>query len=291
MKTLSEQLATIYDAPLKELIEQLKVNGLRDKLQCPFLLSVYRTGLKMKEIQRLQENADVYDKWYAENMISSNEDWYAKADIKIMFFGKEPNGWTRDEENNRTDISTIMDEYGFFLDDRYEVRANGGYFNQGSSFFKVGVNKIMEGMEMILNDYPNKRVSMIWNEISKLSTRKKNGGGPVNPFIHEIERKYFHVIPEEIKILKPDIVIFYTGPGENSYYRYITEEGNFTLNGEPEQLGSLDKYDVVKLPIKEVGLAYKTWHPARMNKELREQVYGAILADIKENIDKLLKKE
>lgn len=73
-------------------------------------------------------------------------------------------------------------------------------------------------------------------------------------------------------------------------HRYITEEGYFTLNGEPGQLDVLDKYGVVKLPINEVKLAYKTWHPARMNKELREQVYGVILADIKENIDKLLKK-
>lgn len=291
MKTLSEQLTELYESKWNGLMEQLEANGLRDKLQCPFLLSVYRTGVKAKEIERLQENGAVYNQWYAENMIPSNEDWYAKADIKMIFFGKEPNGWTRDEETNRTDISTIMDEYGFFLDDRYEVRGNGGYFNQGSSFFKVGVNKMMEGLEMILNDYPHKRVSMMWNEISKLSTRKKNGGGPVNPFIHEIEKKCFHVIPEEIKILKPDIVIFYTGPGENSYYKYVIEEDNFTLTGEPERLDSLNKYDVVKLPIKEVKLAYKTWHPARMNKELREQVYGAILADIKENIDQLLRKE
>ena len=291
MKTLSEQLTELYESKWNGLMEQLEANGLRDKLQCPFLLSVYRTGVKAKEIERLQENGAVYNQWYAENMIPSNEDWYAKADIKMMFFGKEPNGWTRDEETNRTDISTIMDEYGFFLDDRYEVRGNGGYFNQGSSFFKVGVNKMMEGLEMILNDYPHKRVSMMWNEISKLSTRKKNGGGPVNLFIHEIEKKCFHVIPEEIKILKPDIVIFYTGPGENSYYKYVIEEDNFTLTGEPERLDSLNKYDVVKLPIKEVKLAYKTWHPARMNKELREQVYGAILADIKENIDQLLRKE
>ena len=116
-----------------------------------------------------------------------------------------------------------------------------------------------------------------------------------NPFKNiEVMKTYYRAVKkakEELQKFKPDIVIFYTGPGENSYYRYITEESNFTLDGEPEQLGSLDKYDVVKLPIKEVGLAYKTWHPARMNKELREQVYETILADIKENIDKLLKKE
>lgn len=293
MATLSEQLMELYDNKKKweDLMKQLESNELRDKLQCPFLLSVYRTGLKKEEREKLQQDSADYNKWYTENMIPSNEDWYAKADIKIMFFGKEPDGWTRDEKNNRMDVATIMDEYGFFLDDRYEVRGNGGFFSQGSKFFKVGINKIMEGVETILNDYPNKRVSMIWNNISKLSTRTAKGGGSVNLFTHEIEKKCFHVIPKEMEILKPDIAIFYTGPGENNYYRYITEEDNFTFTGEPEQLAGLDKYDVVKLTFKEVKLAYKTWHPQVMSKDLRKQVYGAILSDIKENIDQLLKKE
>ena len=290
MKTLSDQLTEHYNKKWDSLMEQLEANGLRDKLQCPFLISLLRSGQKKEE--REKEQALDYDNWYnTKRATIESEKWYSKADIKIMFFGKEPDGWAQDNATDRFDVPGLMAEYENFLDDRYEVSGKSGFFNQGSNFFKVGINKIMEGVEKLLNDYPDKRVSMIWNNISKLSTRKKNGGGPVTPFIHEIEKKCFQVIPKEIEILKPDIIIFYTGPGENSYYKYITEDDNFTFISEPEQLDSLDKYDVVKLPIKEVKLAYKTWHPQAMNKELREQVYGAILADIKENIDKLLKKD
>ena len=72
----------------------------------------------------------------------------------------------------------------------------------------------MSGIRDLLKDFPGKRVSLIWNEISKLSKRKGEGGEAVNAFEHDIEKRFFHVIPEEIKILKPDIIIFLTGPKE-----------------------------------------------------------------------------
>ena len=92
-------------------------------------------------------------------------------------------------------------------------------------------------MEEMEKSYPGKTISMIWNNISKMSAITKSGGGPVDASVHEIEHEYFHVIPKEIEILKPNILIFFTGPGENTYYRYIQE--NFTMDGEPLPLASL----------------------------------------------------
>lgn len=86
METLSDKLTTLYNDHWDDLIRQLDANGLRDKLQCPFLLSVYRTGVKAKEMERLQENGAVYNQWYAENMIPCNEDWYAKGRCKNHVF-------------------------------------------------------------------------------------------------------------------------------------------------------------------------------------------------------------
>lgn len=285
MNTLSEQLTQLYECKWNGLMKQLEANGLRDKLQCPFLISLLQSGQKKEEREKAQALIG-YDKWYAQKETPEHEEWYTKADIKIMFFGKEPNSWEKG-----ADVGDTMAVYEDFLDDHYDVSVNGGSFNQGSNFFKVGINHIMAGVEKILLNYPGKQVSMIWNEISKLSVQNSKGGGLVNAFTHSIEREYFHVIPKEIEILQPDILIFFTGPGENNYYRYIIEEDNFTLIGEPEQLADLNKYDIVKFHFKEVKLAYKTWHPQTMKKGLREQVYQAILADIKENIDKLLKEE
>lgn len=296
MKTLSDQLTELYESKWDGLMAQLETNGLKDQLQCPFLISLLRSEQKKEEREK-EQTLIGYDKWYAQKEIPKHEEWYTKADIKIMFFGKEPNGWERDNVEEHLDVGDLMATYEDFLDDNYvAIEGNGGYFSGGSQFFKRGINGIMaEIKDNLLNAYPGKRVSMIWNEISKLSARTTKGGGAVNADVHEIEKNFFHVIPDEVEILKPDILIFFIGPGmeNNKYYNYILE--NFKLNGKPNPLPNLPTgEDVIKLPIEGVKFAYKTYHPGYAPKDANTfhwKLYDAILKDIKENIDKLLKKE
>lgn len=255
METLSEQLTELYKRKWGGLIEQLKANGLRGQLQCPFLIS----ALRIADIEKKREEnkLDVEEN-------PENEAWYTDADIRIMFFGQEPYMWEKWDEDMKTpDVGDLMYTYEKFLDDNYVTHKNGGYFDQDklrSRLFKFSINGILSClMEEMEKSYPGKTISMIWNNISKMSAITKSGGGPVDASVHEIEHEYFHVIPKEIEILKPNILIFFTGPGENTYYRYIQE--NFTMDGEPLPLASLSVHDVTKLPIKEVELAYKTHHP------------------------------
>lgn len=49
MNTLSEQLTELYNEKWSDLMEQLEANGLRNKLQCPFLISVLRSGQKKEK--------------------------------------------------------------------------------------------------------------------------------------------------------------------------------------------------------------------------------------------------
>ena len=94
------------------------------------------------------------------------------------------------------------------------------------------------------------------------------------------------------KILRPDIVIFLTGPKETKYCNYIKE--NFNVIGEPIALSGLPIGDVSKLQLEGVKSAYLTHHPGYSPKDANAfhwKLYDAILKDIKENIDKLLKKE
>lgn len=298
METLSDQLTELYESKWNGLMEQLEANGLRDKLQCPFLISLLRSGQKKEE--REKEQALIgYDKWYAQKETPKHEEWYTKADIKIMFFGREPNWWVRYDEEGEApaDVGKVMSVYEDYLDDNYNA-ADAHFYKEGidhrNRFLLFGVNGIMSGIRELLKDFSDKRISLVWNEISKLSKRKGGGGKAVNAFEHSIEKKYFHVIPEEIKILRPDIVVFLTGPKEIKYCDYIRE--NFNIIGEPIAISGLSTNDVEKLQIEGVKLAYLTHHPGYMPKEEKADdfhwtLYNAILADIKENIDKLLKKE
>ena len=93
MNTLSEQLTELYNEKWSDLMEQLEANGLRNKLQCPFLISVLRSGQKKEEREK-EKNFD--PDWHSKQTTPGHEEWYTKADIKIMFFGQEPHGWEKD---------------------------------------------------------------------------------------------------------------------------------------------------------------------------------------------------
>lgn len=276
MKTLSEQLTDVYEPLVPQVIEQLKLA--RKETQCPFVLSVARHP----------SDPNTY--------IQDYESWYAHADVKVMFFGQEVHLW---EKNEDEDFRDVQRKYEELYEDMYIITDQGGYWDErkiasGNRFLRWGCNGIMSGIvEQILRpNYPGKRVSMIWNNISKLSTKT---GGPVDPAItHTIEHNYFNVIPAEVEILQPDIVIFLTGPGfNNKYYDYIKE--NFTFTGEPTSIGNIPIDQLARLPLKEAKLAYKTYHPnfrvpkGMKAKELNGMFYKAIIEDIKLHISEIIK--
>ena len=127
-----------------------------------------------------------------------------------------------------------------------------------SPFFRTGFNGLIEDgiNERLKKQYPGKRAAYLWNEISKLSTTE-GISRKVSSHIHEYERKYFHVIPKEIELLKPDVVIFLTG-FKDPYDSYIHE--NFNVEASLS-VGNISTNDVIKLKLQGIPLAYKTHHP------------------------------
>lgn len=100
MNMLSEELTTLYNSKWENLIKQLKANGLRNQLQCPFLIS----ALRISDIEKKREE----NKLCLEE-IPENEAWYTHADIRIMFFGQEPYMWEKWDEDMKTpDVGDLM---------------------------------------------------------------------------------------------------------------------------------------------------------------------------------------
>ncbi len=271
MKTLTEQLAELYQPKWEALRQQLDTQGI--KIQSPFML-----GVALEH-----DNQGGY----------VDEGWWTDADLKVMVFGQEPLDWPLPilTDGSQAQSDDFVELYQRFYSDNYK---DGQYFLKDTdnhlaknNFFNVGFNGIMSGIKESILDksYPNKRVAYLWNNISKLSTGGRNG---VSPEIHELEKEYFHVIPQEIEILKPDVLIFFTGPGKNVYYNYILE--NFNIQGDPSPLAGNDIDAVSKLNIEGISLAYKTYHPAANIKgEERWGHYHAIIDDINKNIDNIFK--
>ena len=95
MNTLSEQLTSLYESKWDKLMQQLDKRQI--KTQCPFVLSVQRNG---------------------------SEDWYAGADIKVMFFGQEVHSWEKNE-----DLGDTMRAYERFFEEKYVDDGAKAYMN------------------------------------------------------------------------------------------------------------------------------------------------------------------
>ena len=261
-KSLTLQLEELYNEKWGKLLEQLEQKQI--KVKAPFLLSV--------------------DKYDEEDY--RDESWYTDADLKVMIFGQEANRWEWKDKKTPADV---MENYQVLYHDDYTVDDSGtiAFVKQGSRFLCIGFNGFSSQIsEHLHNEMPNRRVTFLWNNISKLSAVGRDGvsGIAVNNETHEIEREFFHVIPDEIEILKPDVLIFLTGVTDK-YNEYIRE--NFNVKKESVLLDDYDTRDLAKLDIAGVKLAYRTHHPASRIDTSEETWtwYHAILDDIKKNLD------
>ncbi len=274
--TVNEQLMNMYEPHFNELIKHLEDDGVKDKVQAPFLLG----------IDRKDENGNTI----------ANGDWYTKADIKVMFFGRETSMWGW---RNPSASDDYVEGYEDFYGINYRENNSGVFFLVDSDsklykrpFFSVGLNGLMSIIvEKLENNFSGKRAAFLWNDISKLTS---TDGKAVDPTTHELEKKYFHVIPSEIRILKPDIIVFLTGFGKNGakYDGYIKENFNetegFPIHGK-EALSGIDITDVEKLDIQGIHLAYKTHHPQGMDGRKLSDQYKAIANDIEAHFDEIIK--
>lgn len=279
--TVNEVLRNAYEPRFNNLLEHLEKDDFKSQVQPPFLLGIDR---------------------YENEKNTGKEEWYTKADLKVMFFGKETNqwGWPELKPGEKLISDDLVEAYEWF----YGVNYRDTFFLvdteenklSKSPFFKTGVNGIMSVIADILKEsYPGKRAAYLWNNISKLSSAN---GTSASTTAHEYEKKYFHVIPSEINILKPDIIIFFTGFNDK-YNGYIQEnfndESGYPLIGS-EQLSGVNKLDAVKLNIKGIPLAYKTHHPQatkvndkKIDGTERWKHYNAILNDIKAHLGEIIK--
>ena len=103
---------------------------------------------------------------------NNGNDW-TNADLKVMIYGRETNGWDNPDSrerkmkpnwalNNSDDVRKEIDAIQNIYD---------GYFNfttkqeQNNRFFNLGLYPIVESIKLAL---PSIKVSYLWNEISKI---------------------------------------------------------------------------------------------------------------------------
>lgn len=186
-----------------------------------------------------------------------NEEQYLSADIRIAIYGQETNGWYELDNS----IEGIQQGYHEFFNLK-ECYSYGGQFWNG---FKRFLNKLNE-------KYPNKNIRPIWNNIVKIGCNDRKGFPP--NYIHDIERKFFPIIKEEMEILKPNIVLFLTGPN----YDEIIENNFGDLKSEA--LHPFNERQLSKIEIENVEFAFRTYHPNYLWRNNIDEYFDRILSEI-----------
>lgn len=190
-----------------------------------------------------------------------NEADYINADLRIMFFGQETNEWPVGK-----DVLEISNAYEIFF-------KTNSLFVKYPSFYCNGMKKFKN---MIQSKHPNKEIRFVWNNIIKTG---KDGKGQPDEEVYKLEKDWFPVIKDEIRILKPDYIIFFTGP----YYDNLIESTFNNINYI--DIPRFSMRQLTKFSINDI-LCFRTYHPNYLYKIKRksslhiDDYYNAIIDSI-----------
>ena len=180
-----------------------------------------------------------------------------------MIVGQETNSWTG--EIGEKSIDQLMNKYEDFF-------GNGKCFRYGGQYW----NAVKSYSEAFKSKYDKANVQLIWNNILKVG--KNEGKGKPKKEIIKIQQEYFPVFQKELEILKPDVLIFFTGPKYDKYLRSNWDDITFD---------QIDKY-----PIRELAKvsskylpknSFRTYHPSyiyRKGKQYFHNVQNTIINNV-----------
>ena len=198
---------------------------------------------------------------------------YCQSAFRIMFFGKETNGWeVGDNKYNPTVIELMK---------WYDSEVNGKKINTP---FHVFINRFLE-------DYGNMyNMGCILNNVVKIGKLYGKKGFYKEPFIQDLSRK---LLKEEIDILKPNLIVCLFNDDVHNNVDYVELfEKVMGVNGvntvSVEDISCNDpKYKrcqkVIYANYPKIPVLY-LYHPEGKSNCLRAQFEQLILKEVKEGL-------
>lgn len=219
---------------------------------------------------------------------------YEKADIKVMVFGRENNNWNdptnrkgypNDAYNFGLETSEdIQHEISGIHDDTHDIYGicdiYVGYQDKNEASQTPFTKRKHILVDMLKSALPDKNIEVVWNNIHKVCKGAPGNGecrGEPTAEIQEIVRNRFNVIPDEIEILKPDILIFLTGKQAD---KTINQTFNIDFNAfsqiKPDMF-------IHRVDIPGIKYAVRTIHPGFKSNEYFIKHLNTLIEDITKN--------
>jgi hypothetical protein len=171
-----------------------------------------------------------------------NEAVWQNAALRVMVFGQETNDWEKHPDKSIKHLCGVYD----------------GFYNKGACYH-YGVhfwNGIKHFKETLAEKNPNKQIAYLWNNIIKIGKAGEKGRPPKD--IYAQEHLHFHVIPEEVNILQPNVLLFFTGPNYDDVIRDNFGKVGYTAV-PPFGERQLARLSIPALP--GIASAFRTYHP------------------------------
>jgi hypothetical protein len=165
---------------------------------------------------------------------------YASSALKVMYVGQETCGYEQ-AFNNSKGVEHLLGVYDDF--------ANKGGMRKHAKAFCNAIGKFNGAFSEI-----EPSTSFLWNNIIKIGKDWSKGAPPES--VLTWQDHWFGVLREEMQILSPDVVIFFTGP---NYDRFIEKAfGPFTA----EPVGAKTTRQLARLVSEHLPVAsFRTYHP------------------------------
>jgi hypothetical protein len=190
-----------------------------------------------------------------------DEENYLKSDLKVMIFGQETNDWENDFQN---DINVSLNIYNDFYNSK-NCFSYGGQFWNGFNRF----NSLLKGK------FANKRIEIIWNNVIKVGNSGRDKNYPPE-YIYKIEKEYFNVINDEINVLKPDIILFVSGPNYDKVIKNSLIDANFEALSD-----KFSARQIAKIEFKNHNNIFRTYHPNYLWRNNIDSYFNEIIENIK----------
>lgn len=198
---------------------------------------------------------------------------FDSADIKVMFFGQDMSEGPWYEYNRHTQpLSECMMSIRTFDNKEGSVELNGKRRTKGMG---GGMNLFIDRFNGKFKDV---KVRYVWNDIIKLGRNLK--GNSKKDILLQIESECFDVIKDEINIVKPQVVVFFTGPEafwEGQLQRKVgINNSNYASFGDwnLRQLALLNLDSSIYPSVK---YAFRTYHPSYNFRKHMWEPYEAMI--------------
>lgn len=178
-----------------------------NELYLDYLNEIFADKVMFDQVQKFEISSPIF--------LDCNAEFgkYADSDYKVLYVGKETNYWFNQKEREQSgllnDISDI-DKYLFALTDLYKTFNIGHNYKRAIfTFMDILVEKLRSN---------NKKTGILWTNLLR---HDYFGNGKVP---YDVEEKITfdnnYIFRKEVEILKPDAIVFVTGPK----YDYILEK-------------------------------------------------------------------